>query len=1661
MTFSLRFRKQVAVLAILITVMVATYLAAPRDGSRVRQIQGADLNQHSITRTIESLNQREVVHILAHVLIFGGIAFWLGAWGTPSGSVGLGWRYGMGGGILTEVAQTMVGIGSYTAMGLVAEWLETTTLHKLQPLLLQYFEEEGHDRWVFFHNSFPLFLQERTADWVPGRTTEEQNQAYHRELAEHYEASPTRWQWEALYHWYSAGEYEAVLETATQEWFREQVETLRPLDAIQSDARLALRAAGRCKDVTALARLTLVGAALEQRAWTLEDRLLPDLLLEAGKAALAAEHLRDGNRLRVEKEQALCLSPCLLEAGLRREARRVFELAEPLELLSGRPIPDDHTRPQNLWDLLREWAQSAVVFRGAEETAQVVRRIRIEPRRIDLRRHEGEDVEQASLRFQNWLLFQGAIACAKRGDWAEWQILFDAQDEERDRLNRFFTLLRSAKWVKEIDGTDRACTLLSQLLTTLQPAQLENIDEWRWWTEARLTVAELALWVASNEPAALRWTEDIPPIPLEDTESYREREPTLHELRFRRGRLCYLLGESCKPEALLREAEASTEFGEYVPEEKRAARRLIALGVFRLSRLWAWGRLGSRLTPNAFLQEVRWILDFFGPRWMTHSMSVRLAITEARTEVLRYVVVAAAEHGKEAVEALKEEFETRWIDPDEGTMWWSGLQREIILAFADVGAGQKWAKAQLSRIEPIILQNLELYGRVEACEAQAKAWLALGEPEEAVRQLRRMVKAARGILSEDDYQLFRWVRWLGRINELEPDQAEERTQLMLRRILSVEGIASGLGDAAEELLEVVFRLSPRRGVRLLKGLLERDIVGHQGGVTRLLTAALDVQEPPVKEVLHTAIDLILPLVPSAESGFLKTLVASVSDQLGHGTALEVTRDLVRRTGVDAPAHSRSGWYQGIVDGLHANGISSDQVGLQLSDLKHESRRGSSQVDEGIHLKSGEHLKPGEVLDRTRTVDDLRELLTAEDRESTRYFDWSAVIENLAQGIHSTTELREIEDLIEDRLSGESSNKHRLSQSLTALSKQWLKIDDCASAWALAEKALDATEASGWDPYFDGGARQAALRQLIAIDPDQGREIAIDLYGRDLSERFRYPGRVVLHLYDVLTLLSDEVPVAEIWPAIEDHLDDLFTAVLVEPQPAMEALLEESIETPGEDTPEQSVADLLVLYLAHPSYAVAQAAVRACTDALLDDSQAVTTALEGALSGTDQSIERALMVLDAASMENSSVIAPFEGTLRTLRLSPNFTVRLIASTVYARISDGVPTLPTVEREKPAIYTLHLPGLAFHRTEEILTQRESPVLVGDPAQMLRPLDIEARVIAEAAGVPEDNVLYRAVQHFRRLEKERKWLADDETLNPERLSIFLNQVGPKHAHYKPHIAPARQALAYVVAELYDGGYLAPDALRKLSRRLIHHDPAFIHWRPERRPECVSQIGGLPDDNYSHIRLPDDWLETVGDSLALLRSRTSDGWIIVGERTRLKRLQEAYPEEERLAMIRAVGKDSLWDGVDIEKGHPPFSRFLSAQASDYPYLQTTEDNLVVACDGRYFETTEVDWLAFNPIVGQALGWRPIPGPWFRWADQQDELVVKSIWWNDGPLYCANDHLSVEVGGGWLVLITELGFEKLRGWAGRLGRGGVAQRRLGWLGKAGQSQATSTLELS
>lgn len=119
-----------------------------------------------------------------------------------------------------------------------------------------------------------------------------------------------------------------------------------------------------------------------------------------------------------------------------------------------------------------------------------------------------------------------------------------------------------------------------------------------------------------------------------------------------------------------------------------------------------------------------------------------------------------------------------------------------------------------------------------------------------------------------------------------------------------------------------------------------------------------------------------------------------------------------------------------------------------------------------------------------------------------------------------------------------------------------------------------------------------------------------------------------------------------------------------------------------------------------------------------------------------------------------------------------------------------------------------------------------------------------------------------------------------------------------------------------------------------------------------------------------------------------------------------------------------------------------------------------MIAHDAYDRETPGAHWLALNPAVGEALGWHPISGGWFRWADGQGVPMVESVWWSDGSIHQFNHYLHTEVGDGCLVLVTEQGFLKLREWAGPMSRGGVVRRRKGWYGTDGEGQAIKTLTM-
>ena len=207
---------------------------------------------------------------------------------------------------------------------------------------------------------------QHSAESSPGVPDSSRDRALHHELADRCAQTPetSHWAWEELYHRFAAEEHEMVLHKVHPEWFRSQLFAFRPLDAIETDIRLALRSAKAHQDPIALSRLIFAGAEMAQRAFHLEwsASIIP-LLLRLGENQVAVEHVRDGNRLRISPRAALRASLDLKIVGLGEEAQRVFELAEPLDLLAAHsPIAHDHQDEQG--KLLETWAEAAIHFRA-------------------------------------------------------------------------------------------------------------------------------------------------------------------------------------------------------------------------------------------------------------------------------------------------------------------------------------------------------------------------------------------------------------------------------------------------------------------------------------------------------------------------------------------------------------------------------------------------------------------------------------------------------------------------------------------------------------------------------------------------------------------------------------------------------------------------------------------------------------------------------------------------------------------------------------------------------------------------------------------------------------------------------------------------------------------------------------------------------------------------------------------------------------------------------------------------------------------------------------------------------------------------------------------------------------------------------------------------
>jgi len=1465
------------------------------------------------------------------------------------------------------------------------DWCTPEAIVRLRRVASHLFSRETSSRWYFFHDSFRQFLLKETAEACGGGAR------LHSELADHCADAPENsyWAWEELYHRFEADDHQAVNRLATQQRFRSQLIALRPPQVVEDEIRLALTAAGSERDAVAFLRTILAGSEISQRRYNLETVEVVDLLAAVLGPKVAALQLRVGNQLLVSPTTALGAIRWLASSDMHQEAKRVFELAEPLDLLSGRPI-EDAGDVKARRELLKAWAQAATRMMPLD---QVVTRIR--GLRLAAPRWPQGDAETATRQMQADLLLDvGLELLTASGRVADFVSLVDElpPQDPHAALNR--TCLHIRGW-REMAETNPAVAgqLLNRLLDEITPAELQD--------DLRTLVAEGVYRVLQDDEVAVSILAGIPQPALYSGTDGIDCGMGPFWQRFRLNRLRTALGLRVAPEDAVPDTND--------PEDRGLV--MFERAVCMLASMWGRHWRGDALNEG-FADEARRVLEVFH---LHPSNGVRFhvwyAVHEACSEFCEALIALAHEVGPEALAALRGQFERLWSDRRADAYWPAGVRRDVAVQFGRHRSHRQWAAEQLTSIGERSLAEEGPQERIAEHEQQARAWLAIGRRGQARAEMQAMVEQSFGVLGRKDYQFSNWLAWLPSASQEAPEAIIARLEWLAGIVLGMSDFADGraVSDASERLLQSAFDWRPSVGTSLFYTLVGAGTIHHDKAMLSLLRTACSDPEVDQQTTTHVLADFVLPISAESDAAIAADVVSRLATRVSAQTAAETADYLRHRADVYALPPDRAVWRQGLARGCAQAGIELSQAGLGTEDFRTTSHDENS--PRVLRTSTDHTLSLDEVVTRCTTPQDLRELCEAEHEGS--HFGWPRAIDQMAPQL-GADQIHEVADVFED-------GRHE-AFVLSILSKRLFELGAGDDAWRLALRAFRVSSPRGWS-HYDGGSRLAAAEAMVTVDPASAREAVFSVLVDDLLSEFWWPNEIAWNLSRLVPLLADQVGSLEVWTEIEDHIAALSQHVDVRP-----VALADSAPDLAENTASHALAQVVADHVDHPCSAVIEAAQRTCRQLLLKRNPAMHEATRRLLAESERKQQHVLPVLDAVSREKPAALTELEDEVVGLAESPNWAVRTTAGHICSRLGWGVPARDASSGHLPGIYGIKLP--TAHNECLLLRPGEPMPDTRDPALMVQPFDHELSCVAEITGLPYENLCFRTAQFMRELQPEEEWSAQAE----RNLKDHLENAGLLLPLRRPRAVLARQAMLATVGEITAASTPPERAARALEEVLRYYDPRMLFVEPSARPHEVPPLSGQDD---SHC-FREDWPEEASDSRGLMLTEMK-GYAVVAEHTTLRGLARPIPEETRRSCIHGLS------GLELgcEDDHDDLCRPLfRCTLEEYEAVDFPGDPPPVIVRNRAigFITAGSGWLALNPFVARSLGWSPAENELLAWTNEDGDLTVHTVWWRDGQP-STHGYSRDQVGEGWLVLASPEALAAINCVFGPLRRTAVVER--------------------
>jgi hypothetical protein len=1452
----------------------------------------------------------------------------------------------------------------------LTRWVDDATVRNLVGEAGFYFHKDTPHRWRFFHNSFRQFILNRTSLNLLGEPNEARSRDCHHRLAELASQSSANspQSWETLYHLACAEEWEPVLKLATQDYFRRQFYSLRPLMDIKEDISFALRAARVLQDGIAIFRYLLIEHELEERQQVLDQMDMSELILALYGTEAVLNYLMDGSNLRVGNEVGLKFCLRLVSIGETKAAELIFEASEPLELLSGAQPTEQHGTD---WTLLKHWIRCAHHFRSFDEIETAIAALRIVRRKNTS--DEVEAVATTNLRaYLHQVLVSAVSSQLDSEKWASLRTLSIKPEEQEAICHQLdFNICNLHPSHPE------ARAALDRIMSWATKDAMDDFD--------RVLIADYLLAIQGDAEGANQWIEGLSQPTNYNWSSSQWKRLDPFTLRIRLNRLLVALGRTVDPVAVVPSSDDPRNLGNVLFE-----RQLVII-----ASIWGRAKKGDMMSPDEIIRSLYPALCIFNRSYNeTRDWSAWYQFESAAKDYFDLMIRAVAAHGYDAVHALSCAFEQQWAKEETTKYWSTNKRRSITITLYRNGDDRDTFIRRLEWLEQEIGVWHEVHDRAEEYGKLALAWHEAGETERGKALVPLLLKGSFGIYHHKDRQLQQWVDLLAKATATQPGLVNEDVGRFANALVVLEQTGRGRGtqDAATELLALAMTSNPGYANTLFVWLLEHGGIHFSSAISGLLLGALRHENPPLEAIFVVARHMLVPFDSNVYEPLAKQLASRTAQSAKPEIAERLINELTQTIQVKAYPGERPRLWRAIIAGLREANQDSKIYEQFLSENSGEQSSSSP----SLLLKDGRKLTEEDVLVLVSSFEQLVTLI--EFIEKTEYFPWRRIIKPIigrlsAQQIHRLLLLLEphgLDDMVRNMC---ASRLHDLGLTNEAL--------------LILEAVLDNTSASGWDRNWDGGSRQDAIKGLIAIDPDKWRPHALETLIDDYISEFHYPFNLVHNLEELADILFENVPWVQLWVEIREHIYQLSDFSLAEdhaPAPYESKFTAEEILLQAvmwaSNLPIDELRDQVHCALCEFTIrGIAPAAIKVVISAQLSEEQ--PKAIQG------------LALLDTTWKMGSPLAQDYADQILSFLTSQDLILRYMAAKLGEELGLSIEIDQNTVKPLPMIYNLHLPPLISDERAvpfDAIRPDEPYPDTDDALEMLRPFDVHLKLLSRTSEVPFENLLQRTAALMRQLVPEEKWnkLAADKFLK------FLESIELTLPYNRLRPQVALRAISQVVTELADANRINTDTQMRSYSRLYRYDWRLAAKNPVIRPNAITLMKGL---GFSSNK--DEWVEQRAVAFENISTSFDDKRLVVGEFSIFKEWDWSIPTESRFSMACHAN----WPYPNELRG--AFDFFLHKSiwnASEYPSLYEAEKfpSLIVYGHSSQVAIGGTEWIAFNPAVAKSLGWILSEEGLFRWVDVDGKTMVESIWWQDGPMDRQPPRINEVTGEGWLVVASQ-----------------------------------------